>query len=114
LRNELDYRREERNAERFRTNFADEPYLHIPHVYGEYTTPRLMVLERIRGIKLDDIAALDAAGYDRHQIAVNSARIILKEVLEDAFFHADPHPGNFVVMPGGVIGDGLWQGGIPE
>jgi ubiquinone biosynthesis protein len=64
-----------------------------------------LVLERIRGIKIDDIAALDAAGYDRHQIARNLARIILKEVLEDAFFHADPHPGNLVVMPGEVIGE---------
>ena len=104
LRNELDYRREARNADRFRTNFVDEPCLHIPRVYGEYTTPRLLVQERIYGIKIDDIAALDAAGYDRHQIAQNTARIIMKEVLEDAFFHADPHPGNLVVMPGEVIG----------
>ena len=85
LRNELDYRREARNADRFRTNFVDEPCLHVPRVYDEYTTSRLLVLERIYGIKIDDIAALDAAGYDRHQIAQNTARIIMKEVLEDAF-----------------------------
>ena len=72
LRNELDYRREARNADRFRTNFVDEPCLHVPRVYGEYTTPRLLVQERIYGIKIDDIAALDAAGYDRHQIAQNT------------------------------------------
>jgi len=70
----------------------------------EYTTRRVLVLERIHGIKIDDIAALDAAGYDRHRVALRSARIIIKEVLEDGFFHADPHPGNFVVMPGEVIG----------
>lgn len=104
LRSELDYRREGHNADRFRENFSDEPYLYIPHVYWDVSTQHVIVLERIRGIKIDDIAALDAAGYDRHQIAVNSARIIIKEVLEDGFFHADPHPGNFYVLPGEVIG----------
>ena len=71
LNNELDYRLEGRNADRFRANFADEPLLHVPHVYWEYTTARVLVLERIHGIKIDDVAALDAAGYDRHQVAVN-------------------------------------------
>ena len=104
LRNELDYRREGRNADRFRANFAGESHLYIPRVYWKYTTSRVLVLERIHGIKIDDIPALDAAGYDRHQVALHSARIIIKEVLEDGFFHADAHPGNFVVMPGEVIG----------
>lgn len=104
LRNELDYRREGRNADRFRQNFADEPYIYIPRVYWDYTTGRVLTLERISGIKIDDIVALDEAGYDRHQIALNAARIIIKEVLIDGFFHADPHPGNFVVMPDHVIG----------
>jgi ubiquinone biosynthesis protein len=104
LRSELNFYREGRNADRFRENFADEDYLHIPHIYWDYTTRRLLVLERIRGIKIDDIETLDAVGYDRHQIALNAARMIVQEVLKDGFFHADPHPGNFVVMPGEVIG----------
>jgi len=104
LRNELDYQREGRNADRFRVNFADEPHLYIPRVYWDYSTSRVLTLERIRGIKIDDIEALDAAGIDRHQVALNSARIIIKEVLIDGFFHADPHPGNFYVMDDGVIG----------
>ncbi len=104
LRAELDFYREGLNADRFRENFADEPYLYIPKVYWEYTTQRVLVLERIRGIKIDDIAALDAAGYDRRRIGLHAARMIIKEVLEDGFFHADPHPGNFIVMPGEVIG----------
>ncbi len=104
LRAELDFRREGRNADRFRALFADEPYLHIPHVHWDYTTHRVLVLERIDGIKIDDIEALDAAGYNRNHIALNAARMIIKEVLEDGFFHADPHPGNFAVMPGEVIG----------
>ncbi len=104
LRAELDFYREGHNADRFRANFASEPYLYIPKVYWEYTTRRVLVLERIHGIKIDDIAALDAAGYDRYRIGLHAARMVIKEVLEDGFFHADPHPGNFFVMPGEVIG----------
>jgi ubiquinone biosynthesis protein len=104
LRNEMDYRREGHNADRFRRNFADEPALYIPKVYWDYTTQRVLTLERISGIKIGDIAALDAAGVDRSQVAKSAARIIIKEVLEDGFFHADPHPGNFFVMDEAVIG----------
>jgi ubiquinone biosynthesis protein len=104
LREELDYRREGRNADRFRENFQEESFLYVPKVYWEYTTNRLMVQERIHGIKFDDFAAIDAAGYDRNAIAVNSSRMVVKEVLEDGFFHADPHPGNLLIMPGEVIG----------
>jgi ubiquinone biosynthesis protein len=104
LNNELDYRLEGRNADRFRANLADEPQIHVPRVYWEYTTPRLLVQERIQGIKIDNVAALEEAGYDRHHVAVSAARMVVKEVLEDGFFHADVHPGNFLVMPGEVIG----------
>ncbi len=104
LHNELDYRREGRNADRFRSNFAGERHLYVPIVYWDYTTRRVLVLERIQGVKIDDLSALDDACFDRHQIALNSALIIVKEILEDGFFHADPHPGNFVIMPGEVIG----------
>ncbi len=104
LRNEMDYRREGHNADRFRRNFADETALYIPKVYWDYTTQRVLILERISGIRIDDVAALDAAGVDRRQVAKSAARIIIKEVLEDGFFHADPHPGNFFVMDEAVIG----------
>ncbi len=104
LQNELNYLQEGRNADRFRENFADEPALYIPKVYWEYTTKRVLVLERIYGVKIDDIETMDRVGIDRKQVALNAARIIVKEVLEDGFFHADPHPGNFFVMPGAVIG----------
>ncbi len=104
LRAELDFCREGRNADRFRANFVKEQYLHIPRVYWDFTTRRVLVLERISGIKFDDIDALDAAGYDRERIAMNAARMIIREVLVDGFFHADPHPGNFAVMPNEIIG----------
>jgi ubiquinone biosynthesis protein len=104
LRNELDYQREARNAQRFQENFVNEPHLYIPRVYWEYSSQYVLVLERIHGVKIDDIETLDNSNNDRHQIAMNYARIIIKQVFEDGFFHADPHPGNFKVLPGAVIG----------
>ncbi len=104
LRGELDFRREARSAGQFRENFKDEPYLYVPKIYLEYSTRRVMVLERLQGIKIDDIQALEAAGYDRHELASRCADFVLKEVMLDGYFHADPHPGNLLVLPGGVIG----------
>jgi len=104
LRAELDYIREGRNAERFAASFADDPTIHIPRVCWETTTSRVLTLERIRGIKIDDLAALDAAGIDRSALAQRAAQIVLVMVFEHGFFHADPHPGNFFVEPGGRIG----------
>ncbi len=104
LRNEIDYLSEGQNADRFRQNFVNETALYVPRVYWDRTTEKVLTLERISGIKINDIVALDEARIDRHQVALNSARIIIKQVLEDGFFHADPHPGNFFVMDNAVIG----------
>ena len=104
LQNELNYVQEGRNADRFREHFKDEPALYIPKIYWEYTTRKVLVSERIYGVKIDHIETMERVGIDRKQVALNAARIIVKEVLEDGFFHADPHPGNFFVMPGAVIG----------
>lgn len=104
LRNELDYTREGHNADRLRRNFSDEPALYVPRVYWDLTTQRVITMEAIEGVKISDLAALDAAGLDRHRVAENSVRIMLTEVFEHGFFHADPHPGNFFVLPGEVIG----------
>lgn len=104
LRAELDYEREARNAERFAANFAGADGVHIPRVYWETTTPRVLTLERIRGSKINDSAALAAAGIDRPALAARAARLALPMVFEHGFFHADPHPGNFFVEPDGRIG----------
>lgn len=104
LRNELDYTREGHNADRFRRLFADEPALYVPRIYWDLSTQRVLTMEELRGIKIGELAQLAKAGLDRRRIAVNSVRIILTEVFEYGFFHADPHPGNFFVLPGEVIG----------
>lgn len=104
LRSELDYVREARNAERFATNFAGDDHIRIPRVFWETTTSRVLTLERLRGIKVTDSVALDAAGIARPALAERAARFILKMTFEDGFFHADPHPGNFLIEPNGRLG----------
>ncbi len=104
LRAELDYRQEARNAERFAQIFRDDATVHIPRVYWEYSAARVLTSERIRGLKITDLAGLEQAGIDRTALAQASLRITLEEVFTYGFFHSDPHPGNFFVMNGGVIG----------
>lgn len=104
LRCELNYIREGQNAERFRQAFANDPDLHIPQVYWDYTTERVIVLERLKGIKVNDLTALETADIDRQQIAANSVRLMLEEMFVHGFFHADPHPGNLYVLADGRIG----------
>ncbi len=106
LRGELDYQREGRNADRFRRDFAGDTAIYIPRIHWELTTRRVLVMEQIEGIKINDLPALDAARIDRHALALESARIIVKQVFTTHFFHADPHPGNFFVMPPAYPGQG--------
>src|SRR5690349_8400964 len=94
LRGQLDYLQEMRNANRFQDNFADEPWVQIPRVFPDLTTSRVITLERIRGMKITDLAALDEAGLDHRAVSDRTALIVAKMVFEDGFFHADPHPGN--------------------
>lgn len=103
LRNELDYVREGQNAERLARALAGEPGVRIPRVYWDRTTTRVLTLERMGGIKVTDLATLDRLAVPRRAIAENAVRMFLREVLEEGFFHADPHPGNFFVQPDGTI-----------
>lgn len=104
LRNELDYVREARNAEIFQRNFGESPRIRIPAICWEYTTGRLITMERLRGLRIDDVAGLRAVGHLPDELAIHSARLVLKEVFEDGFFHADLHPGNLFVLDGGIVG----------
>ncbi|WP_298577899.1 AarF/UbiB family protein [uncultured Luteimonas sp.] len=104
LRRELDFAAECRNAERIARNFEGRDDIVIPKVYWQWTCERLNVQERLEGIPGRDLAALDALGLDRRALARTGAGLVLKMVLEDGFFHADPHPGNIFYLPGGAIG----------
>jgi ubiquinone biosynthesis protein len=104
LKGELDYFREGRNADLFRQNFKDSHLLRIPKIYWDYTTRRVLTMERLDGVKISDLQSYEAAEIDKPALARRAARVVFKMVLEDGFFHADPHPGNFVIMEGNVIG----------
>ena len=104
LRSELDYIREGHSAERFAANFAADPYVQVPRIFWDLTTARVLTLERIRGIKINDLQALDDQGTDRSWLAEYATSVVLKMVCEDGFFHADPHPGNFFIEQNGAIG----------
>ena len=101
---ELDYLREARSAQRFAESFAAYPGVRVPAVDWERTTRRVITLERLHGIKLDDITELVAAGFDAREIARTGVEAYFKQMFEDGFFHADPHPGNLIVTLDGDIG----------
>lgn len=103
LKLELDYAAEGRNADRLRENFRDNPAVRIPRVYWAFTTGRVLTMEYVDGVKLSNLEELEHRGWDRRQVARNLAQTVLQQVLLDGFFHADPHPGNVAVLPGGVL-----------
>lgn len=103
LRGELDFARECRNAERIAANLADDPRVLVPRVYWEWTCERLNVQALVDGIPAGELAAVDAAGLDRHALAVTGAELMMRMVFEDGIFHADPHPGNLFFMRDGRV-----------
>ncbi len=97
LRAELDYLQEGHNAERFAKNFADDPSIHIPKIYWNSTTSRVLTIERIFGLKIDDEEVLAMPAAEKNFLAELAAKAAVKMIFEDGFFHADPHPGNLFV-----------------
>ena len=100
---ETDYINEGRNADTFRRNFRQQDWVSVPRVYWRYTSPRVLTLEYAPGIKISHYEALEAAGLDRKRLAQLGARAYLHQLLNDGFFHADPHPGNLAVSPEGAL-----------
>lgn len=100
---ELDYNNEAANILRFQQMFVNDPTVYIPKVYLNYTSRRLLVMERVTGITPDDPTVLKANGLDTQQIALNGANALLTMILRYGFFHADPHAGNIFIMPDNVI-----------
>ncbi|HEX6555334.1 MAG TPA: AarF/UbiB family protein [Ktedonobacteraceae bacterium] len=97
---EIDYVREAANANRFKEMFKDDPLIYIPRVYDQYVSRRVLVLEWIDGIKINDYATLDAAGIDRLEVAKRTVCAYFYQFFKAGFFHADPHPGNIFVKRG--------------
>lgn len=97
LLEELDLQREAANAAQFRRNFQNSPLLYVPEVFWDYTRENVLVMERIRGIPVSDIASLKKNGINVKKLAERGVEIFFSQVFNDCFFHADMHPGNIFV-----------------
>ena len=99
LNAELDYLSEGKNAETFATNFKDDGGVHVPRVVWNRSTRRTLTLEDVASIKITDYDAITEAGISRATVAERLLATYLKQIFEDGFFHADPHPGNLFILP---------------
>lgn len=104
LRGELDYEREGRNADTFHKQFESRSDIVVPTIYWQYTTKTVLTMQRINGVKINDLEAIDRLGVNRHDLAIRGANMIMIEMLDYGFYHADPHPGNLLVLDNGAIG----------
>ncbi|GAV88158.1 ABC1 domain-containing protein [Cephalotus follicularis] len=97
LYQEIDYTTEAANAQLFARNFKDLDYVKVPTIFWEYTTPQVLTMEYVPGIKINRIQALDQLGVDRQRLSRYAVESYLEQILSHGFFHADPHPGNIAV-----------------
>ena len=104
MRKETDYIQEGHNAEYFKQFFQEDLTVHIPKIYWDTTTERILTMERIKGICIRDVESLEKAGYNRKELAKRAVSLWLKMIFEGEAFHADPHPGNLFVEPDGRLG----------
>lgn len=104
LSNELDFSRELRNMQQIARNFGNDPTLRIPRAYPEYSTDRVLTMEFLEGIALEERERLEAANVDMAALARAGANIYMRMIFEHGFYHADPHPGNILVLNGNVFG----------
>jgi ubiquinone biosynthesis protein len=101
---ELDFKKEAVHLRRFGELFQDDPHVKIPRLHSSLSSSKVLSLEFLSGIKINRIAELEAAGYDMKLVARRGFDAYFKQIFEWGYFHADPHPGNLLVLPGEVIG----------
>lgn len=104
LRRELDFGREERNLNQFVALFAHDRTVCVPRPFSDLCTSKVLTMENLVGIKLEETEHLATAEIDCAAVARHGAELYMKMIFAHGFYHADPHPGNFVLLPGGVIG----------
>lgn len=104
LLRELDFTYERRNLEEFERHFGDDPTVCIPEVFGEYCSHQVVTMEHLEGIPGTEIEALQQCGEDLGEFARRGANMYLEMVFRDGFYHADPHPGNLLLLPGNIVG----------
>ncbi|SHJ21393.1 ubiquinone biosynthesis protein [Clostridium amylolyticum] len=103
INRELDFNIEASNIDIFRENNKDIDCIDCPKVYDDYTTSKILVMEYVKGTKIDDIENLKEKGYDLEDISVKLANNYFKQIFKDGFFHADPHPGNILIRDGKIV-----------
>ena len=103
IKREVDFSIERRTMQRCRIQFADDPTAHIPLVLEELSTPSVIGMEFVNGVAIDDLEGIRRLHAEPSKVAAAGARILLRQIFEFGFFHADPHPGNLRVLEGGVI-----------
>lgn len=103
LKNELDYLLEGRNGERIAEQFRENPHIKIPNIYWDFTSEKVLTMEMIRGIKVNQYEDLEEKGYDKKRIASRITDAMLHQILEVGFFHGDPHPGNIYILPNNKV-----------
>jgi ubiquinone biosynthesis protein len=103
IRNELDFSLDGRNAEILRKNLQGQKGVKVPKVYWEHSSPHLLVMEYVEGVRVDNVAAIREMGVDPRQVARAGFNAYLKQIFEDGFFHGDPHPGNLLVTRDGKL-----------
>lgn len=103
IKREIDFTIEAAAIERFGKNFQNESSIYVPKVYRDYSTNKILMMEFIDGVKASSTQALINAELDPKLLASRGADLVLKQVFEHGFFHADPHPGNMVALPGNVV-----------
>jgi len=104
LLRELDFTFERRNLEEFAKNFAQDDTVHFPRAYAPFSTRRVLTMEKLDGILGTHPKALANSGVDLNEFAHRGATMYLEMIFRDSFYHADPHPGNLMLLPGGVVG----------
>ncbi len=104
LRRELDFRRELRNLQQFAHLFAHDTTIKIPRSYAKLSTARVLTMQYLEGIKLSHTEKLEELGFDLKEIARRGADLYLTMIFTHGFYHADPHPGNLIILPGNVVG----------
>lgn len=104
VRKELDFKEEARNCMRFKKNFENYPEVYIPKIITELSTEKMLLMERIEGVRIDDLEGISRLGLDPKVLAKVGVDSYFKMILNDGFFHADPHAGNIFAMPNGQIG----------
>lgn len=113
VRAELDMAAEGKNAERFITNFTGDDRVYLPKVFWPWSARRTLTLENVGWLKIGDLAALDAAGISRPEVARVLYRVYLRQIFEHSFVHADPHPGNLFIRPLPLEGEPPFLPGAP-